>query len=77
MYDKTFIYFIEKTVQTKSYKDAMDILKSTYYPYTDKKITRDEAEHFYYLYKRNEKDIKVNKDYLYNKTKQNYAARGY
>ncbi len=77
MYDKSFIYFIEKTVQMNGHKDAMTILTSTYYPYTDKKITRAEAEHFIFLYKSNEKYVPINKDYFYNRTKQDNAARGY
>jgi hypothetical protein len=77
MFDKTFVHFIEKTVQTKSRSDAIKILSSTYYPYTETKITRAEAEQYYYLYKSDEKPIPMDKMYLSNKTKQNNYAKGY
>ncbi len=78
MINNHFANLIEKVVnKSDSRKEAIKILTSLNYPYTDKKITQTEAEHFYYLYKCNEKEIPLDKNYLYKQNKQECYAKGY
>lgn len=78
MIENVFIQYIEKVcVTSRSRSEALSTLMSTLYPHTTRKISREEAEKFYYLYARDVKDVKVDKYYLTNKSNEMYKASGY
>lgn len=78
MIETEFVKYIKKVVKTsKSRDEAVYILNHTCYPHTTMNLSKTEAEHFYYLFKKDEKEIKIDKDYHRKNYEENYKLKGY
>ena len=78
MIEGDFVNYIKKVVKaSKSRDEAIYILNHTCYPHSTQKLTKCEAESFYYMFKKDEKETKVDKDYYSKNYKANYALKGY
>ena len=78
MIETDFVKYIKKVVKTsKSRDEAIYILNHTCYPYTTQKLSKAESESFYYMFKKDEKDVKIDKDYHRNNYEANYKLKGY